>query len=304
MAEEDVWAPLDGSHAPAHEVEPGDVAYGEGLWLNQSFSLELVFRHGFALFREQPLLLLGATGLIWLSTMLPQLLTIPGDIVRTVLEESGNDAAIWIELGNSLFGLVVALAFFPLQILFTTGAIAAIGHYLQHDEVSWARLFNTLRPAGWNLLHRLMVGIVEVVVVLAALVPAIGLIGLSIWLDLGPFVVGAVLLCSWAVAFWIFLYVHLALSLGQLAVALDGKGPLEAMIVAWEAAHGARFTLFAFALVYVLCYLLGCCVLFLIGTVPVMAVFLGGAVTGWLLYARREEDVRAWPFFVRNPLPW
>ena len=88
-------------------------------------------------------------------------------------------------------------------------------------------------------------------------------------------------------------------SLKLTEIALTNK----AIPIAWEAGDGARLTVFVFVLAYGVLYGVGCC-FGLVGVVPVMAVFLGGGVVGWLLYARPEDEVRTWPFFARHPLPF
>jgi hypothetical protein len=102
--------------------------------------------------------------------------------------------------------------------------------------------------------------------------------------------------------FVVYLWVYIPLTLGTLAVALDGAGPLEAMRIGWVAGSGSRVTLFVFGLVFLLLLLAGMC-LFCVGQIPVFALFLGGLAPAWLLYARSEEELAEWPFFRRHSLP-
>jgi len=300
MPEQDVWEPGD-DLAPS-TVRRGVAAYGEGLWINQSFSLEVVFRYGLAMLRERPALMLGLGVALWLSYDLPTLVSLPGEVGVAILRESGEElAGTTLDLVNSLLQLALALLLFPVQWLLVTGGLFAITHYMRTDETDIRLVFTRFRETLWVIVYRVLISL--------AMMALLALLGLPLLIVVAALVYAeaygvaiAVGIAGSLLAFFVYLWAYLPLTLGTLAVILDGANPVEAMRIGWIAGSGARATLFVFGLVFVLLLLAGMC-LMCVGQVPVFALFLGGLAPAWLLYARSEEELSEWPFFRRHPLP-
>ncbi|MBW1878291.1 MAG: hypothetical protein JRI25_04325 [Deltaproteobacteria bacterium] len=300
MKDQDVWEP--GEDLAPSTVRRGVAAYGEGLWINQAFSLEVVFRYALALLREQPGFMLGMGVALWLAYDLPTLLGLPGEVGVAVLRQSGEEmAGTTLDLMNSLLQLGLSLVLFPIQWLLVTGSLIAITNYMRTDELSIRPVFTSLRETLWAIVYRVLVTLAMMAILALVSLPVAVIVGGLVYAEafgvaLVVGIVGAVLV------FVIYLWVYLPLTLGTLAVILDGAGPLEAMRIGWLAGSGSRATLFVFGLAFLLLLLAGMC-LMCVGQIPVFAMFLGGVAPAWLLYARSEEELAEWPFFQRHPLP-
>jgi hypothetical protein len=300
MTEQDVWEPGD-DLAPS-TVRRGVAAYGEGLWINQAFSLEVVFRYAMALLREQPAFMLGIGVALWLAYDLPTLVSLPGEVGVAVLQESGEElAGTTLDLLNSLLQLGLTLILFPVQWLLVTGGLIAIANYMRTDELSIRPVYASLRETLWVMVYRILISLAMMAILVLATLPVAVIAGGLVYAE--SFVAAAVVGLVGAIClFVVYLWVYIPLTLGTLAVALDGAGPLEAMRIGWVAGSGSRATLFVFGLVFLLLLLAGMC-LFCVGQIPVFALFMGGVAPAWLLYARSEEELAEWPFFQRHSLP-
>ncbi len=299
---DDVWRPSE-EQPPAPAGGTARAAYGDGLWINQSFSLEIAARVGLAVLLERPLLVLGLGGALWLLSNLSTFLSAPIDILTEVVRASGSEeGALGLELVSALVTLGLIVITLPLQQLLMAGGLRAIGTLVETGEtesgIIWRSVPQALRMFGNSLLVALAMIAAVVIAGGPLLAVAGGVAYAGYWVP--ALVLGGLgALCA-TIA---YLYVALPLSLGMLACALDDAGPIEALQIAWTAGSGARVTLFVFGLASVVLMVAGTC-LFCVGQIPVYGLVMAAAAGGWVLYARPEATLRASPFFLRNPMTW
>lgn len=301
---DDVWRPT-GEDAPAPApVAEGRAAYGEGVWINQAFSLEVAFRIAFGLLRERPGLVLGAGALIWFAFDLPTFASLPMSVASGVIRASGGaeDTAMGLDLAGNLTTLIVYALVFPVQWILVAGALKALARHVEGEPAPTRLLWTSWREGLIAMVYRVLTVVIVSFVMAVVLLPAAALSAVLVVLEHAG--IGAVLFAGAVlVALFAYLYVILPLFMGIPACAIDGAGPLEALQIAWRAGSGARATLFVFGLVFGLLSLAGTC-LFCVGQIPVFGLLMAAVAGGWLLYARSPETLGSAPFFERNPVEW
>lgn len=294
MDHDNVWSPGEGASA-----ELGTGRYGEGLWINQAFSLDVALRYAWALFTEKPVLLLGTGAAVWFLFSLPSMVGLGASTLTLPLQLSGDPSAVWVDLASTGLQLFLSLVLWPFQWIAATGAIVVAAEAFRTGEARFEPLWRTVVPGLFVLLYRILTSLIVLGVAMLPLVLLAGGLyllrstpeGMLVLVALGA--IGLALLLLW---------VSLPLALGILPIALDGANPLEAVRIAWAAGTGARVTLFVFGLVFTLLLVGGCC-LGWIGQIPVYGVFAAASAAGWLLYSRPAEELQTWDFFRRHGLP-
>lgn len=292
----DVWEGGEGGRDG--EIELGEAAYGEGLFVNQAFSVERVFSMGVAALREQPALVLLAGFNLFVMQLLPQFASYPLQFLFEGMSASGSMDATMASIASSLSSVVIAFIFMPLQQLVAAGAMVGIAHWIRNGEVSIVALYTSFSAGIRALLYALLQAVILGLTALLTISPGTAVMVLlamngQAMIGLG---VGMLLLVVGLVA---LAWVSLGLVLGVYAAALDGKGPTEALQISWEAANGARLTLFLVHFVFTLLAYLACC-FFVLPIIGVLALQTAGLTGAWLLYARRLEETKRWAFVERN----
>jgi hypothetical protein len=275
------------------------VAYGEGLWINQAFSLDVAFRLGMALLRERPGLMLGLGTALWLLTSLPTLVSLPGSFTAGILEGTGDPTtASFVDLGSNLLSFGTWLLVFPFQWFVTTGGLRAIARIVESDEQDISVTWTSYAETAWVIVFRILYTLVLVLVLGAAFTPFV-LIGAALAAQGSVEGLAIMLILGTVVLLVAYLWVGLPLALGTLACAIDGVTAMDAFPIGWEAGQGARATLFVFGLVFGFLQVVGMCV-FCVGQIPVLAVALGACAGGWVLYSRPEATLRRSAFLQRH----
>lgn len=281
----DVWSAGRAGHEPL-----------EGKSINEAFSVDVVARLGLALFREQPILVLGSgASLFTVYVLLPVVVNVP---LSLVFESALADLdPLRRAVADQVLGLGTAALFFPVQQTAMAGAIVAAARYVQHDELVLSALFTSFHEGVRAILFGLLSG-------------AIGYGLAAVWVGLGAAAFFALmpvhnLAAAGAVSVVavlgvpVLVYITLPLMLGTYAAVLEDLGPLAALKRVWSDCHGARVTLFVLAVITSFAAILGCAV-FCVGMVPVLGVLQTALATSWLLHARSREETGAWAFFARN----
>lgn len=289
---DEAWAP--GSQEPGvggGELPP--VNYEDGLSINQAFSLDTYLRNGMRLTSEQPALALIAGAAVFAVTFV-------SIVVQQVMGLAAPDVT-QDQMGFALFQILtvgVSMVFTLLQTGVSAGAFVALSKYIATDEANVGTIFSAVGAMVRVILYQVLVMFLTWGVMIVGVAPGGGLIAYAVTSETPVLALGgAVLLIPALIA---MVYVVLGTMLGTYAAAIDGLGPVAALSRSWEAAKGARGTLFILTFVLGLLSAAGMCLLG-IGLVFVNAVSFAGGAAGWLLYSRGAAIQKA-PFFERNPL--
>lgn len=283
---ESTWEPDRGDGAPSK---------GIGLAPNQVFSIDVIARLGMALLREQPLLVLGAGGVVLA-------MQIGGQAVQQVVGLA-VPPSVEGQLAVSVLGLAVGLFVALGTFWITAGLMNQAEVAARGGTPSFGDLFfpeRLLKAIGANLVAQIAVSIPMVLLLgpaFAALLWSASRLEAGDGSGTTLVVAGAALLWMCAailVVTWIGLFSLLVTP----AAVLSGGSALEAVAAAWDAASGARITLFAVVLVYGIALGLSCCTV--VGVAVVQGVYMSGIGLAWLLYARPREETRRWAFFERH----
>ena len=279
-----VWA--------AGSVDGGPPQKGIGVDMNQAFSVDVVFGLGWALVREHPAVVLGAASAIAVVQLGMQGVQQGG---RLLMDGSDPVASLAFSLGSLVVGLVGALLIYWISAglldqveVAARGGTPTLGGVLRSSRVANA-IFAGLLCQVLLAVPTMLLLAPGVAAIVVGVVFLLGDPTLSLVLSVGGagWVIGVAILVS-----LVGLFAMLVLP----ASVLSGGGPLDAISAAWDAASGARITLFVLALVTAIATFAGmlCCFFPVIGVIGVTNSGMGLA---WLLYARPREETRTWPFF-------
>jgi hypothetical protein len=220
----------------------------------------------------------------------------------------GMDTLVWqLLIAFALIVVVAVVALFALNCFLQTGFIRLHVQILTDASDSFAPMFSGKdrfwHMAGFKSLAFLALSGTAI----AASWPGALVAYLGFARDQEPLMMAGVglmlLLAVPAVA-----YVALGVYLGELAVALEGAAPAEALRRSWALARGNRLPLFAFALLCALIQfasLFGV-ILFCVGlliTMPLARSLTGFAKTeGYLLFTRGTAQTAGWKLWQRDLL--
>lgn len=300
MAEDDVWA--------GTEVDSIGGPVGEGFYVNQAYSVDVVFKNGLAFVQDAPLLALGGGALVFAAQFLPSLISLPFNIIGGIAQGTNSQTGTIIYAVSQLINVALPLIAIPFQLLFMSGLAVGAARYAATGETSPRVLFTSVVPAIKGLLYGFLTTIVVALALSCVLTP------FALFAGIGYYATHAVtlpiVLLVLAVVAWIpfGIYIGLGLQLGWYAAVIDGKWPIEALTASWTASAGSRLTLFITGFVLGLAAAVaGLSIYCLVGIalVPViLAITVGGQAISWLLFARAEATTKEWEFFKRNPPPY
>lgn len=274
----------------------GTPAYGTGAESNAAFSIDVVFRYGLQILQEQPAMaLLGGLnffGLTFLTGMVGGVaqLAVAGMVVGGDLDQQVADA-----LGQ-LTSAMVQLVAYPFNQLVLAGLMVAGAHYARSGEANIGMLYTSVGPAVRAMVAGIVAGLGSLVVLVLCMIPAglaVGVLasgGSEITTTLG---VGLLLFLP---ALPVLVWVGLGLMFAPYAAALDDLGPIDAIQRSWEAASGARITLFVTNFSFGVLGILSAC-LCSFPLIALMPIQVMGFAAAWLRYARSTEETDGWPFF-------
>lgn len=303
MGESDVW---EGS-----EVADGvGGAVGEGMPVNQAFSIDVVVKNGLAFAQERPGLALGGGAALFAAQIGPSILSFPFSLAGSIANESGTAEGTMAYLAANIVQIALTLAAVPLQQLFLAGIILAAGRHVTGEEASWSVLYNGVGPAIRGFLYVLLAGLVRGLLLGVVSIPLV-IVGTAAVIGGGgadnPEVVLLATIASIGVlsiasiGLW---FATIGLELGYYAAILDGAWPMEALSRAWAGTRGAGITLAVtfFALGLALCMGMSSvyCLFGLVLVPLIHAVMYGGLSISWMLHARPEAVSREWEFVKRN----
>ena len=287
---QDVWEAARGEGG----ADAGDG--GAGIGANRAFAADTVFRLGWALLREQPAVFLtGGLAMV--------VLQFGGQVVQQIVSSVASLAgdAVWALAASVLISLVVALGSFVGLIWVSVGMQRAAVAVARGEAVSPLAVFGppgrTTAALLGNLATQLAILVPSLVVMgpgLAAMVYGVFAMeaGDDASVGIAALVAGSLWVLSFAlVCGWFALFGNLVTP----AIACTDDGVFEAMGAAWDAARGARVTLFVLALAFVIGQLFACC-FGGVGLIPFHGIYLGGLGLAWALYDRPRAETAQWPF--------
>jgi hypothetical protein len=287
---QDVWEAARGEGGG----EAGD--QGAGIGANRAFAADTVFRLGWALLREQPAVFLtGGLALV--------VLQFGGQVIQQIVSSVASVAgdALWAMAASVLVSVIVGIGSFVGLIWVSVGTQRAAVAVARGEVVSPLAVFGPPGRTTAALLGNLGTQLAILVPALVVLSPGLAGVGYGVWaLDAGESssvgVAAIVAGALWAISFtlicgWFSLFANLVTP----AIACSDLGVFDAMGAAWDAARGARTTLFVLALAFVVGQLFACC-FGGIGLIPFHGVYLGGLGLGWALYDRPRSETAQWPF--------
>jgi len=275
----------------------GDPSYGDGLSINEAFSVDNVFRIGFGMLSDQPALVI-LVAFLWFAMQL--VVQLVGPILQIPLGAVVASADLPVELAQAfsqLGSIVVSLAMIPVQQLVLAGSIVVFAHFIRNDEVSFGALFTQVTPTLRLLLY--------FVLIFGAYLPLMSI-------TIGPFLAAGIGLAAAdqvsvavmvgglgvVVNFFVYLYIGLGLLLVAYPICIDDAGALEAIATSWNAAKGGRVTLFVTTLCLGFAGIAACCMCYL-PVFLVQAAGMAGFAGAWLQYARPVEETEQYGFFQR-----
>ncbi len=203
--------------------------------------------------------------------------------------------------------VVAAVALILFALLFALRCWIHPGYIRLHEaaitagEGGFGELFSggdrLLSIAGWKLLRALIgAGVFAV-----AGLPGIGLLIAGAAGEESPALLAAGVLLLLLLAVPASIYVSLGLTMGELAITLEGRGVLDALERSWSLARGRRLSLLIFFVVFgiaqFIAAIVGICLLCVgaLVTVPAMRSIYEVAFTeGFMLITRGEEAGRGW----------
>lgn len=284
----DVWVSSASDAAPLE---------GNRVSMNQAFSVEVVFRLGWASVQRWPAVALtGGFALVVLQYG-PSILNQLASLVPA------SEPAVVAVIG--LAGMVLGFGATVFAQFVTAGLYVAFSHLFYGREASVATVFTSGRQGLRVLIAVLVAGMALGAAMLVLFVPALAALGAGIYLleaDSGgglatPLLVVAVL---WLlVAIPVSVYVGVFAQLVPVVAALEEVSPIEAIARAWDRTNGARLTLFVTSLAFALAQFLACC-LGIVGLIPVLALYHAGLAAAWLLANRPAAELAGLEFFQEN----
>ncbi len=197
--------------------------------------------------------------------------------------------------------LVLFALLFALRCWIHPGYIRLHEAAITAGEGGFGELFSggdrLLPIAGWKLLRAL----ISVGAFVVAGLPGIGLLIAGSVNNSSPLLIAAGVLLLLLLAVPASIYVGLGLSMGELAITLEGRGVLDALERSWSLAQGRRLSLLIFFVVFgiaqFIAAIVGVCLLCVgaLVTVPAMRSIYEVAFTeGFMLITRGEEAGRSW----------
>jgi len=288
---QDVWEAARGEGGG----EAGDD--GAGIGANRAFAADTVFRLGWALLREQPAVFLtGGLAMV--------VLQFGGQVVQQIVSSAASLAgdAMWALAASVLVSLIVALGSFVGLIWVSVGMQRAAVAVARGDQVSPLAVFGPPGRTTAALLGNVATQLAILVPTLVVMGPGLagmvyGAVALEAAEDGSPVGLAAVIAGAlWVLSFalvcgWFALFGNLITP----AIACTDDGVFDAMGAAWDAARGARTTLFVLAIAFVVGQLFACC-LGGVGLIPFHGVYLGGLGLAWALYDRPRTETAQWAF--------
>lgn len=138
---------------------------------------------------------------------------------------------------------------------------------------------------GWKLLEAMIL----LGTGLAAAAPGLLLMAAGTWGGLPQILFQAGVLIALVLAVPVLIYVGLGLSFGEMAVALEDRGPLEALDRTWTLVRGHRISLFVFQFVLAIFTAIGVCAC-CVGIFVTRGIADSGRTGAYLLYTRDDEQ--------------
>jgi len=287
----DAWNPPesdDGAWGGPGDDGPGD----GGLPAARVFEPVTLLRLGWAVLKEQPAMVVTGGLAVLVVQVAPSLLGVPLDMITAALlaDESGSNPL------EGIWGAVLSLFATPFSLLFAAGCFTASANWVTREESDIMAVFTSFVPA----LKLLLATIAYMFVLLPLFVALFAPIGGGVYLltqggTLSAMLLFAVALGMAAVVIW----VQLGLVFVQVAAAVDGMGPVEALQASLRAASGARLVLFVTLFVWSAVTMIACCAGFL-PMIPLMGMYYASFATAWLLHSRPAARTRRWAFVQRN----
>jgi hypothetical protein len=265
--------------------------------VNQAFSVDVVFRLGWAAVQREP----GLAAVAGVSLVM--VLFGPSVLQQVLSLGAGDDPMAGMALGGA--GMVVSLLAALYTPIVTAGVLVAFARVLAGGEASPGTVLWSGQPGLNTLLAQLALGIG----LLLASVPILGpgvvaavYAGYLLVFDPSSDALGiaGALGAVWlllSVPVWI--YVTIFAPLVPVIAALEPVSPIEAVREAWSRAHGSRITLFVLQLALSVATGVACCFGF-VGLIPLYAVYYAGLAAAWMTIARSPEELRKLPFFQEN----
>jgi hypothetical protein len=301
MSNDDVWA---GTEAAAAKAIGGPV--GEGLPMNMAFSVDMVFRNGLAVLKEQPGFAFAGGFIQFLCAFAPAFASMPFTFYAITLQPGSAEAEV-MNLVGSAVQLGLALIALPIQQVFLAGLIIGLARWASDGALEWRALWSNLLPAVRMFLYQLLMVLIGLVLGIVVALPLAAVVGGGIALELPGALIAVLALIIGVLGLGGAIYVSLGLQNGIMISLLDDAWPIEALTRSWQAAEGARLTLFVTNLVFGVAMIVASFSVYcLVGVALyplVFALYFAGQAVSWLLHARSDDVTRKWAFFERNPIP-
>lgn len=265
-----------------------EYAYGEPV--QRAFGIGRVFKSGWKLFVEQPVLTLLAGLNILLIAVVQFALNFIFGIAQVFLEIGASLSPELAQVFGGFTDLITTPFFLLLNMIAYAGAYIAFAHYIRNGGVSYATLYTSIGPAFRALFMGILQALIALGILIVFMIPGAGCMLID------PLFGAIVLVLGIFLSFLPLIYVGLGFQLSVHALVLDDVGIFEAMRVSWRAASGARLELFALSIVFGALYIIANCCL-LVPLMFVSAIHMAGLTAGWMAYSRSREDTQNYPFF-------
>ena len=211
-----------------------------------------------------------------------------------------DGAAVGAILGVVCCVSVLVLILFALRCWVKVGWIRLHEQVITTGEGTFGVLFGGSDRVVDMAIWALLAGVISFGSVFAAAIPGGLLMGAGVAMEMEPLtVLGLVVMLVLVLP--VAIYVGLGLALGDHALVLEDKSPMEALERSWEMASGNRITLFifnfvcglfAFAAVFV--GLLLCCVGVLLTSPAARAAIDVGFTESFLMHTRGKSEALKW----------
>ena len=285
-------------HIPYETVELGTPDYAQAMSPAEAFSVGRVFQWGFSLLQERPIMVILAGFNLFILTLVPQLVSLPVDVVLEVAAATGELGDLEKQLISSLVAFGIQLVAFPLQQLVVAGAYIGFAEYVRSDEANISRLYVSVRPAINALLYSLTVLVINLFLLLVLWGPGLALGAYLLYS--GNLLVGMLVgVAGMLIPLPVLIYVSLGLFFGVFAAVLDNRLPMEALRISWSLARGARLTVFVTQFVLGLLALVATCFC-LFPSIIVNGIILAGYTAAWMHCSRAREITDKWEFNQRS----
>lgn len=286
------------------------------LSVSEAFSVELLLGHGYRMLQQAPAPLLIGAFLLFLVEACSGgggQVNLPGDTVDFGgVEETGDPMADLAALFDAMLDQVGGLALAAIAatmvgcgvllqaVMWIAKSFLRVGWIRMHHEVLTTgdadpNILFTGKDRLWpTALWYLLAATIRFGVFVVSASPGGALVAVGGWQAYSGGREGAVALILAGVflifLLWLptFLFIQPALVLGDRAVVLDGRGPLEALDLCWSMVSGHRLSIILYLLASAGVNFLGilaCCV----GVIPATAVVQPGLTAGWMLCTRGDR---------------